>query len=125
MTALYFFYLENQDKIGDSLCVKNDSTTDNSMFSSGNIFQNEYEMGTKGKKIIFRNAIPFCYNTILKKDIRFHLLHFQGPAKFLIEDYYAGNRFFIRKRLLTEWFSRKLAGVIRLLSKIRKTLILK
>jgi hypothetical protein len=120
MTAVGFFYLENQSVIGNILSVKNHSTTDGTLSSSNNALQDEYEVDTNGKKFVFKKGIPFCYNPIIKEEIKFYLLHFQGPSKYLIKNYYRGSRFFLRKGFFQEKISTLHDLVFRLLRKIKR-----
>ena len=57
-----------------------------------------------GKKIFkWGNDIPYCYNNSRGDYIKFNLIHFQGPAKYMMAAYYTGPDF-NRKLLLTVKF---------------------
>ena len=106
MTLLYYFCNNQTNFVGLRLpdypyfendltkVINNDFTFDLHLGSYGNHnYPEEYEINEtlKNKNIKFINNIPYCYNTRLKKDIRFVLLHFQGRNKRIMKDYYSIN----------------------------------
>jgi hypothetical protein len=47
-----------------------------------------------GKKVFtWQSGIPYCLNLTRNAQIRFHLIHFQGPAKYMMAFYYTGPNF--------------------------------
>lgn len=53
----------------------------------------EYKFKYGKKKFLWKNNFPYCYNKDLGKNIKFLLIHFQGPAKYLMASYYTGPAF--------------------------------
>ncbi len=58
-----------------------------------------YQLKYGKKRFIWDNGIPYGFNTVRKKNIKFHLIHFQGPAKYMISSFYRGpvfkNKYFL------------------------------
>ena len=100
MTLLYYFAHNAMEFVGLRLpncpCYENDLTTifennftfDLHMGVSGNhLYPDQYEMNGKHKNIKMIDGIPYCFNKRLNKDIKFVLLHFQGPNKTIMSNY--------------------------------------
>ncbi|QSJ18690.1 hypothetical protein JYQ62_07990 [Nostoc sp. UHCC 0702] len=88
MTLLYLWSKGNS-QVGNVAKVINDTTVDHTITSPTNYFRNEYRMQLGLKKIIFKNGIPYGYNQVLNKEIRFLCLHCQGTsAKDLMRFFY-------------------------------------
>lgn len=69
--------------VGEVCDIINDSSFDHTISECDG-----YEMDNNIKKIKFINNVPYCYNTFLKKDIKFNSIHFQGyHMKSLMERY--------------------------------------
>jgi hypothetical protein len=92
MTLLYLFQLESKLKIGNFLpVIDNTFCFDLAINSSTNMYENEYQMhysflmGRNLKKMIFRNNHPYSHNLLLKKDIRFCILHCQSDSKRIMQ----------------------------------------
>jgi len=83
---------DNKDLL-NMLNVINDSTFDDNINSFLQAGVDNYRFKRNRKSFIWRDKIPFCYNTTLKKDIRFHIIHCQGPSKYVMSKYYTGNNF--------------------------------
>ncbi|GAB3901744.1 hypothetical protein GCM10028803_26970 [Larkinella knui] len=91
MTALYVFYEEENSKIRNlSECVDG-SAFDHNISMATNYNVDEYEFGLGRKKITIKNDWPVAYNVLLKKEIKWHTLHFQGNSKNIIHRYYTGG----------------------------------
>ena len=88
MTLLYKFYIQNRSKFSNILTVTDGGTFDMAIGTSDNEFRNEYQFDGNKKIINYTEKIPFGYNIILDKQIRFHLLHFQGASKPLMKEFY-------------------------------------
>jgi hypothetical protein len=87
MTLLYL-WSEKNPKVYNLCRVINDMTIDLAGTSSDNYFQDEYQMKLGLKRFIFKNGIPYGYNRILKKEIRFGCIHCQGWAKSIMRFLY-------------------------------------
>ncbi|QSH41009.1 hypothetical protein P0136_10270 [Lentisphaerota bacterium ZTH] len=57
----------------------------------------KYKFGHK--QIIWKKNFPYCFSIKHQRYMRFHILHFQGPAKYLMARYYNGNYFSARTYL--------------------------
>lgn len=90
MTLLYLWSKDNP-KVANSSKVTNDTTIDHSINTSTNYLEDEYQMQLGLKKIIFRAGIPYGFNNILNKEIRFVCIHCQGTAKILMRFFYDEN----------------------------------
>ena len=90
MTLLYLWSTDNP-KVANSSKVINNMTIDHSINTSTNYSENEYQMQLEIKKIIFRDGIPYGFNKILNKEIRFLGIHCQGTAKILMRFFYYEN----------------------------------
>lgn len=100
----------NFDNIMNLIVMNNDAIFD---IHIGVPFQAEddlYKFRYGYKLINWRNNIPYCYSYKYKKDIRFHLLHFQGPAKYLMARFYTGNTFPRKLRLDIKFFFANIAA---------------
>jgi hypothetical protein len=105
MTLLYLWSKDNQ-KVANSSKVINNMTVDHSINTSTNYSENEYQMQLEIKKIIFRDGIPYGFNKILNKEIRFLGIHCQGTAKILM-------RFFYYKNLRSFYLAAKIVEIIK------------
>jgi hypothetical protein len=90
MTLLYLWSKDNP-RVANSSKVANDMTIDHSINTSTNYSDNEYQMQLGIKKIIFKNGIPYGFNKVLNKEIRFSCIHCQGTAKILMRFFYDEN----------------------------------
>lgn len=105
MTLLYLWSKDNQ-KVANSSKVINNMTVDHSINTSTNYSENEYQMQLEIKKIIFRDGIPYGFNKISNKEIRFLGIHCQGTAKILM-------RFFYYKNLKSFYLIGKIVEIIK------------
>lgn len=90
MTLLYL-WSKNNAKVFNLCGIINDTTFDLAMCDSRNYFENEYRMRLGFKRFTFRNGIPYGYNKILEKEIRFGCIHCQGWAKSIMRFLYSPN----------------------------------
>jgi hypothetical protein len=81
MTLLDFWEKRNPNSVLNLARVTNDSAADIGIGMSTNYFADEYEMNGGFKKLWFRNGIPFGFNKILQRPIKFWCLHCQGGSK--------------------------------------------
>jgi hypothetical protein len=103
MTLLYYFANNSSDFVGLRLpdvpffnkdltqTFDNEITFDLHLAAHGNhLYPDEYEINesNKNKNIKFVNKQPYCYNKRLQKNIKFILLHFQGPNKAIMKDFF-------------------------------------
>ena len=82
MTLIFLFY--KQYNLDSLLKVKNGVCFDDNYNTGTNYYLDEYEMDNSGKKITWKEGIPYCYNLIEQKLCRFASLHNQETAKTLI-----------------------------------------
>jgi len=90
MTLLYLWSKDNP-RVSNSSKVASDMTIDHSINTSTNYLEDEYQMQLGVKKIIFKNGIPYGFNKVLNKEIRFLCIHCQGTAKILMRFFYDEN----------------------------------
>jgi hypothetical protein len=90
MTLLYLWSKDNA-KVANSSKVINDMVAEHSMNISTNYLEDEYQMQLSVKKIIFKKGIPYGFNKVLNKEIRFLCIHCQGTAKILMRFFYYEN----------------------------------
>ena len=92
MTVLWHFTNIKKHTILTDV-LNNNTTFDHSINNSTNYEDNEYLMENGLKKIDFIDDIPYGYNLLLNKKIRFHNLQFQGNTKHLIKKYVRNNTY--------------------------------
>src|SRR3990167_793882 len=73
----------NPGMVGETSTIFSDDTTFDHNINQSDFF----EMENGIKKIKWFNKNPYGYNQILKRDIRFLMLHFQGGAKSFMKEY--------------------------------------
>ncbi len=83
-TKLRFFSFEE---------VINEAIFENNINESSSFFPNEYRMKYGHKQLRWIDKIPYGYNLKQEKIIKFHGLHCQGPAKFMVSKLYTGKSF--------------------------------
>jgi hypothetical protein len=81
MTLLYYWARNNNGKVSNLAEVIGGSVADLAVTQSNNYFDNEYGMHRGFKRLVFRNGVPFGFNQVLRKEVRFWCLHCQGNAK--------------------------------------------
>jgi hypothetical protein len=111
MTAAYLFYKENKDNIINLISVRNGETFDYNISSPQNFQLDEYLTKDEIKKIIWKNGIPYCYNKILNKNIRFYSFHFQGEKKNLMEYFYYKNSILFNTKKHIKYFIKSLINL--------------
>jgi hypothetical protein len=74
-------YIPN--RIGEMMHIYDGKTWDHNI----NVSDGVYDHDGRIKKIKFIEGIPYCFNKKLNQDIKFNSLHFQGPAKNLINNF--------------------------------------
>jgi hypothetical protein len=52
-----------------------------------------YEFKSGKKRFSWIDKEPYCLNKNIQEQVKFHLVHFQGPAKYLIASFYRGAGF--------------------------------
>lgn len=91
--ATEFNNLASPGSICNMLSVHNDSTFDTQINTPSGGDNEDYNF-KYGKKIFsWKNKLPYCFNLNRNRNIQFHLIHFQGPAKYMIASYYTGPKF--------------------------------
>lgn len=81
MTLLYYWAAKNSETVLNLAKVIDNSVADLAVSSSTNYFDDEYEMRGGFKRLVFRNGVPFGFNKVLNREVRFWCLHCQGEAK--------------------------------------------
>ncbi|MDD5698068.1 MAG: hypothetical protein PHH77_05580 [Victivallaceae bacterium] len=92
MTAVTEFIREyDRKRYANLLSVREGGTFDSHINTSTGADGEEYQY-KRGKKVFsWEGRIPYCRKQDEK--IRFHLIHFQGPAKYMMAFYYTGPKF--------------------------------
>jgi hypothetical protein len=90
MTLLYL-WSQNNPKVANFTKVIDDMIVEHCINVSANYLEDEYQMQLGVKKIIFKNGIPYGFNKVLNKEIRFLCIHCQGTAKILMRFFYDEN----------------------------------
>lgn len=80
MTLLQHYSYLHCGKVGEMMHIINESTYDHSINETDQYFR----MSQGTKNIVFIGEFPYCYQESTGKQIQFKTLHFQGPAKALI-----------------------------------------
>lgn len=97
MTLLFLWSQEN-DNIINFTKEANNIVLDHNINMSGNYFDDEYDTYLGMKKFAFINDLPYCYNKVLMKQVRFLSIHCQGGAKvvmrFLVKSHFLRNFYF-------------------------------
>ena len=75
------------------ISVINGETFDGNFALSFQIKDDNYKFKLGHKTITWENDIPYCYSYKYHKNIKFNLLHFQGPTKYLMANFYKGENF--------------------------------
>jgi hypothetical protein len=88
---LLYFWSQNNPKVANFTKVINDMTVEHCINVSENYLEDEYQMQLGVKKIIFKDGIPYGFNKVLNKEIRFLCIHCQGTAKILMRFFYYEN----------------------------------
>lgn len=123
MTALIRFqdYEKSNIKFGYTYDVDDGSSMyDHQVNSSAGGF----EMENGIKKIYFKDNCPFGKVSVSNKEIKFHIIHFQGSAKQYIKHYYTGDEidlnYFLHIFRLVE--NKVNSKAINFISRLRRTL---
>ena len=85
MTLLYLWCKRNETKTWNLAKVWDGMVGDLAITTSDNYFNGEYEMRRGFKKFIFKKGVPYGYNKMLGKDIRFLCIHCQSYSKWLMK----------------------------------------
>lgn len=80
MTLLYLWSLNNA-RVHNLAKVFHDTVADWGVGYSSNYYENEYRSVFGIKKLEFKDGIPYGYNKLLKKQIKFLCVHCQGGTK--------------------------------------------
>lgn len=105
MTLLYFWSKDNP-RIINFTKVWNSMTADHNFNQPEQYYVNEYKMQFGLKKFIFKEGIPYGYNKLLNKWIKFLCIHCQGAGKYAmaflshrhLRRFYVVTRIFYRIR---------------------------
>jgi hypothetical protein len=84
MTLLHFWAEQNSTTVLNLAKPINNCVADLAISGSTNYFEDEYEMLGGFKRLVFRDGVPYGFNRILNREIRFWCLHCQGGAKSLM-----------------------------------------
>jgi hypothetical protein len=114
MIAVHDYIIQFSGKLSNVQTIIEESACDSSINDScaGGY---EYEFRDGVKKVLWRDNSPYCRNKDLNKDIRFLLIHFQGPAKYLMARCYTGLEFkgalnlkfkFFWLRIMAFWYKK-------------------
>ena len=113
MSLLKLFYDKNSQHMGKVSDIVNDTTFDYRLTScEGGYLANSRLFKKEMKKIFFEDRFPYCWNTVLQKNIRFHSIHFHGNMKYMMKYFfmenvnYYGDILFERVRLKMRKFFR-------------------
>ncbi len=78
---LFNMFRENEDfLIGDTALIINGSTFDHDV----NVTQGGFVLEEGAKKFTWKDGKPYGFNERLNQEVRFHAIHFKGPAKPLL-----------------------------------------
>jgi len=73
--------------------------------------EGDYYRFFSGRKVIrWEKGHPYCFSFRYKRLILFHLLHFQGPSKYLMSKFYTGPRFPGKRKLDVKFFLANIAA---------------
>ena len=98
------------DNIMNFMIMNNDTIFDNHIGTSLQGKDDSYKFRWGRKIITWQDNLPYCYSYKYKKNIGFHLLHFQGPAKYLMAKFYTGKAFPRKLRLDIKFFFANIAA---------------
>ncbi len=98
------------DNVTSLMAIKNNSAFDSHIGLPHLEKDDQYKFSKRRKKINWQNAKPYCYSYKYKMDIKFHLLHFQGPAKYLMAKFYRGKNFAGKKALDLKFYFANIAA---------------
>lgn len=93
-----------QDTLGNLLEVRNTTTFDSHIGSPFQVPTDNYKFRLGRKVITWQHNQPYCYSYKYRENILFHLLHFQGPNKYLMAKFYTGKSFAGKLRLDIKFF---------------------
>ena len=98
MTLLYLWRERHANRIWNLAKVWNEMVGDLSIVTSANYVEHEYEMRGGFKDFTFKGAVPYGFNRILGREIRFLCVHCQGNSKRLMKFLYGRGlrRFYAR-----------------------------
>jgi len=101
MTLLYF-WAQGNPRIINFTKVYNGMTADHNFNLSEQYYVKEYKMQFGLKKFIFKEGIPYGYNKLLNKWIRFLCIHCQGAGKYAMPflSHRHLRRFYVVTRIL-------------------------
>ena len=111
MTLTAFWLKETPcDNIMSLAEVKNDTIFDSYIGGRFQYDNDSYKFHRGRKAITWQNNMPYCYSYKYQKNIRFHILHFQGPAKYLMAAFYTGKSFSGKLHLDIKFFFANIAA---------------
>jgi hypothetical protein len=86
MTLLNLYAQENPDSIGETSEIISGSVYDQNINQSDG-----FEMEDGMKKVYWTEGKPFAQHVKTAQKVRLNTIHFQGPAKQLMKDFFTGN----------------------------------
>lgn len=92
MSVVHDYTEQFTGKLSNTQTIIEDAACD-SHISDSHAGGHEYEFKYGKKKISWCDGLPYCHNKDLNKNIRFLLIHFQGPAKYLMAKCYTAPAF--------------------------------
>lgn len=84
--GIYRNHFINPGLIGETSVITPDFTTFDHNVNVSDSF--EMDQGTNTKRFIWIGGTPYCRSQYLEKEIKFNCIHFQGPAKRLMDMFY-------------------------------------
>jgi hypothetical protein len=99
MTGLYLFWYERQDQFNNLAMNHEGNCVDLSIRHSSNGLRHEYRTQNGRKEVQMIDGQPHFVTRADSQLVRVHALHFQGPAKPLVRQYYTGPHFAGQRRL--------------------------
>ncbi|MBW4582600.1 MAG: hypothetical protein KME42_23770 [Tildeniella nuda ZEHNDER 1965/U140] len=112
MTLLYLWSKDNS-RIYNFAKTLEGMASDHSISTPTNYHENEYKLRFGVKQFVFKNGIPYGYNNVLNKKIKFVCLHCQGDAKLAM-------KLLVSKRWRRFYFAGRLIGQTRAFLGARK-----
>lgn len=97
MTLLYLWSLNN-NRVYNLTEVFHDMVADWGVNSPSNYYKNEYRATFGIKHLVFKDGIPYGYNKLLKKQVKFLCVNCQGRSKIAM-------RYLASKRLKSFYFA--------------------
>ena len=81
MTLLYLWQQKTNGRVTNLAQVLDGVVADSCITDSANYFEDEYELKSTFKRFVFKKGLPYGFNRILNKEVRFLCVHCQGKSK--------------------------------------------